>query len=75
MIPIMLNTGRRHSRAIGDSNRPFIYLAVAVTNVILELMTIGVFRLGVIRQLSLVLSNLVTTSLIERLLRANGAIS
>jgi putative MATE family efflux protein len=75
MIPIMLNTTAAGIlRAIGDSNRPFIYLAVGgFTNVILELMTIGVFRLGVIgAALSLVLSNLVTTSLsLNRLLRAN----
>ncbi|MGI6744373.1 MAG: MATE family efflux transporter [Eubacteriales bacterium] len=75
MIPIMLNTTAAGIlRAIGDSNRPFIYLAVGgLTNVILELITIGVFHLGVIgAALSLVLSNLVTTSLsLSRLLRAN----
>lgn len=75
MIPIMLNTTAAGIlRAIGDSNRPFIYLAIGgLTNVVLELITIGVFRLGVIgAALSLVLSNLVTTSLsLNRLLRAN----
>ncbi|NLB15208.1 MAG: MATE family efflux transporter [Clostridiales bacterium] len=75
MVPVMLyNTASGILRAIGDSNRPLIYLMIAgIANVFLDLITIGIFRWGVWgAALATVVSNMVATALaLNRLLRAD----
>jgi putative MATE family efflux protein len=46
---LLYNVGAGILRAVGDSRRPFYYLVVAaITNVVLDLLLVAVFRMGVI---------------------------
>lgn len=50
MVPIMLyNMGSAVLRSVGDSVRPFNFLAVsAILNIILDLILVGIFRMGAV---------------------------